>query len=233
MRNPFCWRLPLSRPIRLLSALVVASTTGASALAAQDIEQRRVGDTPGLRLVASFDGLGHGFVGPQGSSTQRNPSDNALAVGPDHIVQTINTRVAIFTKRGRRFSETGHALYGPVPSNNMFRGFGGACDEINNGDVVVRYDQLADRWLFMMPIFRRVRPRTAPPGPREAQLYQPTPADSVNAARTPSTPAVPPPPADSGAFAMCYAVSKSSDPMGAWYRYEFVRPLFPDYPRPA
>jgi hypothetical protein len=32
---------------------------------------------------------------------------------------------------------------------------------------------------------------------------------------------------------MCYAVSASADPFGAYYRYEFLRPLFPDYPRPA
>ncbi len=32
---------------------------------------------------------------------------------------------------------------------------------------------------------------------------------------------------------MCYAVSVGSDPMGPYYRYEFLRPLFPDYPRPA
>jgi len=32
---------------------------------------------------------------------------------------------------------------------------------------------------------------------------------------------------------MCYAVSTSPDPLGTWYRYEFLRPLFPDYPRPA
>lgn len=32
---------------------------------------------------------------------------------------------------------------------------------------------------------------------------------------------------------MCYAVSVSPDPLGAYYRYEFMRPLFPDYPRPA
>ena len=32
---------------------------------------------------------------------------------------------------------------------------------------------------------------------------------------------------------MCYAVSTSDDPMGPYYRYEFLRPLFPDYPRPA
>jgi hypothetical protein len=32
---------------------------------------------------------------------------------------------------------------------------------------------------------------------------------------------------------MCYAISATPDPMGAYYRYEFLRPLFPDYPRPA
>lgn len=32
---------------------------------------------------------------------------------------------------------------------------------------------------------------------------------------------------------MCYAVSVGPDPLGAYYRYEFLRPLFPDYPRPA
>ena len=32
---------------------------------------------------------------------------------------------------------------------------------------------------------------------------------------------------------MCYAVSTGSDPLGSYYRYEFLRPLFPDYPRPA
>jgi hypothetical protein len=32
---------------------------------------------------------------------------------------------------------------------------------------------------------------------------------------------------------MCYAISTGSDPMGPYYRYEFLRPLFPDYPRPA
>jgi hypothetical protein len=32
---------------------------------------------------------------------------------------------------------------------------------------------------------------------------------------------------------MCYAVSTSEDPLGSYYRYEFLRALFPDYPRPA
>jgi hypothetical protein len=226
-------RLTLS-PLVLLPVLVLPL-----AAQARDVEQRTMGTAPGARLVTSFDGLGVGFAGPQGTSTQRNPSDNSIAVGPDHIVQTVNTRVAIFTKQGAKFDTTGRVLYGPVPSNNVFRGFGGACEEINNGDVVVRYDQLAARWLFVMPIFRRVAPRSTPPGPREAVLHQPPPSSAPSAAPGASnaSPANPPPAAalDStqGAFAMCYAVSTTSDPLGSWYRYEFTRPLFPDYPRPA
>jgi hypothetical protein len=37
----------------------------------------------------------------------------------------------------------------------------------------------------------------------------------------------------SGFYAICYAVSTGPDPFGPYYRYEFTRPLFPDYPRPA
>ena len=32
---------------------------------------------------------------------------------------------------------------------------------------------------------------------------------------------------------MCYAISTGPDPFGPYYRYEFKRDLFPDYPRPA
>src|SRR6185295_15323409 len=96
----------------------------------------------------------------------RNPSDNSLAVGKDHIFQIVNTRMAIFSKQGKLFKETGKPLYGPVATNTVFKGFGGMCEATNNGDAVVRYDQLADRWLIVMPIFRRapVRPDQPPPG---------------------------------------------------------------------
>src|SRR6266511_4418393 len=43
----------------------------------------------------------------------------------------------------------------------------------------------------------------------------------------------PPPATPQGSYAMCYAVSVGSDPLGQYYRYAFERPLFPDYPRPA
>src|SRR6266496_450200 len=133
---------------------------------AEKVEQTSQGTRPAAELVASFGGLGFGFAGPHGTANFRNPSDNSLAVGPNHIFQIVNTRMAIYSKKGKQFETTGKVLYGPVPTNTIFKGFGGACEATNNGDAVVRYDQLADRWLVVMPTFRRgaVRPDQPQPG---------------------------------------------------------------------
>lgn len=223
---------------------VMTSPKGAAA-----VEQTAQGNRPGAELVASFDGLGVGFEGPQGTANLRNPSDNTLAVGPNHIFQVVNSRMAIFTKKGKQFATTGKALYGAVPTNTVFKGFGGACEAMNNGDAVVRYDQLANRWLIVMPTFRRgaerpdqpqagrsgepaqlsVPGQTTQPG-QAAPLFVPPPSP-------PEQPGQPPArgqrPVTKGPYSMCYAISTSANPLGSYYRYEFLRPLFPDYPRPA
>src|SRR5688572_21663575 len=153
---------------------VVALLAVSAAIQGQDIEQTAAGPRPPARAVETFDGLGVGFTGPQGAATLRNPSDNSLAVGPDHVMQTVNSRMAIFTRKGRRYTETGRVLYGPVNTNNMFRGFGGTCEARNNGDAVARYDQLARRWLIVMPIFGRAeaRPDQPPMWTARAQAYE-------------------------------------------------------------
>jgi hypothetical protein len=161
------------------------------------VEQTVMGKRPAAVMAESFDGLGVGFVGPLGEVKTRNPSDNSLAVGPDHIVQIVNSRMAVYTKRGAKFDTTGKVIFGPVVTNTIFAGFGGQCEKRTSGDAVVRYDQLAGRWLYVLPIFQR--PPDDPKGP----------------------------------YSMCYAVSQGADPTGPYYRYEFKRPLFPDYPRPA
>lgn len=215
-----------------------------SSSASASVEQHAPGSRAPAEIVASFDGLGVGFAGPQGPAPGRNPSDNSLAVGPDHVVQIVNTRLAIFSKAGV-------PLYGAVPTNTVFHGFGGACEATNNGDAVVRYDQLAERWLIVMPLFRRAPERPDQPEewtPRQAAWVsppgvagQPGPAAPLHV--PPPAPEEPPgggpqggasrPPPESGPYSMCYALSTSPDPMGSYYRYEFLRPLFPDYPRPA
>jgi hypothetical protein len=69
-------------------------------VAGMAVEQKSQGSRPSAQLVESFDGLGFGFEGPQGKANLRNPSDNTIAVGPDHIVQIVNSRMAVFTKKG-------------------------------------------------------------------------------------------------------------------------------------
>lgn len=219
----------------------------AIAAAAASVEQHAQGRRPPVPIAGSFDGLGFGVAPGPGTNDPpppRNPSDNSIAVGPDHIVQIVNAQLAVFTKKGKRFETTGRTLHGPVSTNTVFAGFGGVCEARPNGDAVVRYDQLADRWLVVMPIFRRTvfdADRTKPGQPaRPGELERPGAA-----AKPGPPPPLPPPeprspagnalpqPKTEGTYAMCYAVSTTPDPLGPYYRYAFERPLFPDYPRPA
>jgi len=223
------------------------------------VEQASQGKRPSATLVENFEGLGATFEPSKGAATFRNPSDNSLAVGPNHIVQIVNSRLAVYTKKGARYPKSGTILYGDVPTNTIFSGFNGVCGARNNGDAVVRYDQLAGRWLIVMPIFSRVAPGQyqengeAPiPGQPSTPSRRALPGQAAApgpAVSPPANPPQPPPPAGrgrglvpgqpttlpptEGTYAMCYAVSVSDDPLGAYYRYAFERGLFPDYPRPA
>src|SRR5205823_10211654 len=63
------------------------------------------------------------------------------AAGPNHYVQIVNSDFAIFNKAGT-------PVYGPVPTNTLWSGFGGGCQTNNDGDATVEYDRLADRWII-------------------------------------------------------------------------------------
>ncbi len=142
-------------------ALLLLPPHGHSAEQSTTFEQTAPGLRPAAELVESFDGLGAGL---SAAVLPRNPSDNSLAVGPDHIMQTVNSQLVVFTKKGKRFDTTGKVLYGPIATNTAFAGFGGVCEARPNGDTVVRYDQLAERWLIVMPIFRRTVSTPGTPG---------------------------------------------------------------------
>ena len=80
----------------------------------------------------SFAGLGNGFSGPSGTmSVDAIPPDDNGAVGPNHYVQVVNESLAVFSK-------TGTVLYGPVPTNTIWSGFGGGCQANDDGDATVR-----------------------------------------------------------------------------------------------
>jgi hypothetical protein len=69
------------------------------------------------------------------------PSDNNIAVGPNHIFAAVNSVYQIFTK-------TGASVLGPKSLSSLWSGVGGGCATANAGDVVVQYDKLADRWIL-------------------------------------------------------------------------------------
>src|SRR5438874_9579837 len=68
---------------------------------------------------ANFEGIGQGFTGPSGTFVVNSaPPDNNGAVGPNHVVETVNTDFAVFSKSGT-------PLFGPIPLNTLWGGFGG------------------------------------------------------------------------------------------------------------
>ncbi len=77
------------------------------------------------------------------------PPDTNGDVGPNHYVQYINLIVTMYDK-------TGANVLGPLPGNVFWEGLGGPCETRNDGDPIVMYDQLADRWFvsqFAFPNF--------------------------------------------------------------------------------
>ena len=128
-------------------------------------------------IDVSFDG-----VGAQGYA----PPDVSGDVGSNHYMEMVNVRFQIWDK-------TGNSLYGPVSLGTIWSGFPGPwASNLNDGDPVVLYDELADRWL----------------------------ASEFSIAN-----------GGNGPEYMLIAISQTPDPTGAWYRYGFEVPQFPDYPK--
>ena len=111
------------------------------------------------------------------------PPDTNAAVGTDNVWQIVNLESTIYDKDGNSIS-------GSFENNSMWAGFGGPCETTNDGDPIVKYDQLAQRWIVSQFAIEQ----------------------------TPSF--------------QCFAVSVTSDPLGAYYQsaYNFGA-IFNDYPK--
>ncbi len=74
------------------------------------------------------------------------PPDTNGDVGPNHFVQWVNLSFAVYSKGTSTTPPS--LLYGPAPANTLWSGFGGPCETRNDGDPIVRYDHMADRWVM-------------------------------------------------------------------------------------
>jgi hypothetical protein len=87
------------------------------------------GNFPGLSVNAA----GAGFFAPP---------DTIGAVGNGQFVQAVNVSFAVFDKT------TGGIIAGPFLIKSLWTGFGGDCETHNNGDPIVQYDKIGNRWII-------------------------------------------------------------------------------------
>jgi len=81
-------------------------------------------------LLLSFDGVSN--------VDNLLPPDTDGDVGPNHYFQVVNLHYSIFDKAGNR-------LIGPLANSSVFTGMS---HNSNDGDAVVLYDEVEDRWIF-------------------------------------------------------------------------------------
>ena len=122
---------------------------------------RGSGDAPGAARSDQAPGEAR-TRGAAGAHAQRHSSpmptpgnnyagiDNPNGYYPRHQRRRGTARVRADRQRvvRRLRKDTGQALYGPVNNNTLWGGFGGSCQLNNDGDPIVQYDGLANRWLI-------------------------------------------------------------------------------------
>lgn len=91
--------------------------------------------------IQNFDGLSFNDICSGQPCTNRNPPDPNGDVGPNHYIQAINLAYGIFSKTG--------TLLAAFTEDQLFSSTGdNPCNGNSQGDPIVLYDTLADRWIL-------------------------------------------------------------------------------------
>src|ERR1700674_2234739 len=125
---------------RLLKILPTGPVTNAPEYATPDVALQLASLPPvAANLGLNIDGLGQGQYG---FNIDFSPPDTNGAVGATQYVQWVNAQFAVFDK------VTGALVAGPTDGNTPWTGFGGGCEINNDGDPIVQYDKMANRWIL-------------------------------------------------------------------------------------
>ncbi|HYL35905.1 MAG TPA: hypothetical protein VEV17_08345, partial [Bryobacteraceae bacterium] len=125
--------VPREHPLRTIPR-------GASASQQDPVVQTSAGPLVSSTNGLTFAGVGYGDYGFFPNAA---PPDTEGTVGATQYVQWVNESFAVFDKT------SGAILPGfPKPGNTLWSGFGGGCETNNDGDPIVQYDKLANRWIF-------------------------------------------------------------------------------------
>jgi len=137
-------------------------------------------------LITSFDGVNNiGGVAPP--DTQGDIGYDP-GTGKKYYMQWVNLHIQAWDVTE---ATAPVALFtSPIAGNSLWAGFGGPCETSNDGDPIVLYDEIANRWMI-------------------SQF-------AVN-----------------GPYYNCMAISQTSNPAGAYYRYAFLysNTKMNDYPK--
>ena len=121
-------RNQIRRVIPLLRGPRPAEVTGQS----DPVLQSAIGPVVNATIGLNFDGQAADGTAP--------PDPNGAA-GATQYVQWVNGIYNVYDKT------TGAKLAGPFSGNMFWAGFGGICETHNDGDPIIKYDQLAGRWV--------------------------------------------------------------------------------------
>lgn len=95
-----------------------------------------------------FQGMG---IGLNNYTIHYAPANANGSVGLTQYVQWVNADMAVFDKT------TGTLAAGfPKSGNSLWAGFGGVCETTNKGQPIVKYDQLANRWVITQTAFTNI-----------------------------------------------------------------------------
>lgn len=85
------------------------------------------------------------------------PPDPNGDIGGDYYLQWVNLSLAVWHLD--RITNTATLATGfPISGNAIWAGFGGLCETTNQGDPIVLYDHLANRWLISQFAFTNTNP---------------------------------------------------------------------------
>ena len=177
-----------NRSVREVTAAALAAAKQMSTMQAMKADTAMQAEAPTLNIPTpslTFEGLGRTENIAAGFGNLSPPDTNG-DVGPNHYVQQTNLLVRVWNKAGV-------PLTAPFRLSSLFAPLGGQCAQPDNGDPIVLYDQLSDRWMLSQFAFAS---QTAAP------------------------------------YHQCIAISKTPDPTGAYFLYDFITAgnEFPDYP---
>lgn len=112
-----------------------------SALSGTTVGDPRVqASTPSTPAPAPSGGIITGIGRQEDGNTFGWPPDTNMDVGANHVVEVVNTGIAIFDKSTR-------ARLSFMTLNTLIDGTNTPCDGSNQGDPIVLYDTFADRWI--------------------------------------------------------------------------------------